>query len=151
MSGETVLTIVGNLTASPEMRFTSSGTEVASFTIASTPRMFDRASGEWQDGTPLFLQCTAWKQLAANIVESFDKGTRVIAQGRLKQRSWEDKQTGQKRTVLEMEVDEIGPSLRYATVKVNKATREGSGSSGNGGRTTSKAGRGGDDQDQPPF
>lgn len=148
MAGEVSITVIGNMCGEPELRVTSTGTSVASFTIASTPRAFDRQSGEWKDGTALFLRCSAWRELADHVVNSLDKGTRVIVSGRLSQREYE--KNGQKRTVIEMEVDEIGPSLKFATVKVNKATREGAGSSGNGGRATSKAGRGSDDS-QPPF
>jgi single-strand DNA-binding protein len=151
MAGEVTVTVVGNLTADPELRFISSGAAVANFTIASTPRTFDKASGEWKDGEALFLRCNVWRQVAENVAESLTRGARIIVSGRLRQRSFETKE-GEKRTVMELEVDEVGPSLRYATVKVNKATREGAGSSGNGGRATSKAGHGGrDDPDSPPF
>jgi single-strand DNA-binding protein len=150
MAGDTLITIVGNITADPELRFVPSGAAVANFTVASTPRTFDKASGEWRDGEALFLRCNIWRQAAENVAESLARGTRVIVSGRLVQRSWEDKKDGTKHTVLEMEVDEIGPSLKFATVKVNKATRESAGSSGNGGRTTSKAGHGGSDE-SPPF
>lgn len=151
MSGETILTVVGNLTGDPELRFTSSGAAVASFTVASTPRIFDKQSGEWKDQEALFMRCSLWRQPAENVVESLSKGDRVIATGRLKSRSYE--KDGQKRTVLEMEVDEIGPSLRFASAKVSKVTREGSESRGNGGRTTSKAGRSGyaGESEPPPF
>lgn len=123
MASETIITIVGNLTDDPTLRFTHSGDAVANFTIASTPRMFDRATGEWKDGEALFLRCSLWRQAAEHIAESLGKGARVIAQGRLKQRSFET-QHGQKRTVTELDVDEIGPSLRYATASVTKATRQ---------------------------
>ena len=122
MSGETVITIVGNLTADPELRFTATGAAVANFTVASTPRQFDRQSGEWKDGEALFLRCTIWCQAAENVTETLTKGTRVIVSGRLKQRSFETHE-GARRTVVELEVDEIGPSLRFATAKVNKASR----------------------------
>jgi single-strand DNA-binding protein len=117
MAGETVITVVGNLVNDPELRFTNSGAAVASFRIASTPRTFDRQSGEWKDGEALFLSCSVWRQAAENVAESLQRGSRVIVQGRLKQRSYETRE-GEKRTVIEMEVDEIGPSLRYATAKV---------------------------------
>ncbi|HWC80196.1 MAG TPA: single-stranded DNA-binding protein [Pseudonocardiaceae bacterium] len=131
MAGETVITVVGNLTADPELRFTPSGAAVANFTVASTPRTFDRQSGEWKDGEALFLRCNIWRQAAENVAESLTRGMRVVVQGRLRQRSYETKE-GEKRTVVELEVDEIGPSLRYATAKVNKASR-GSGGGGGGG------------------
>ncbi|TVT23965.1 single-stranded DNA-binding protein, partial [Amycolatopsis rhizosphaerae] len=131
MAGDTVVTVIGNLTADPELRFTPSGAAVANFTVASTPRTFDRASGEWKDGEALFLHCNAWRQRAENIAESLTRGTRVLVEGRLKQRSYETKE-GEKRTVVELEVDEVGPSLRYATAKVNKAGRSGGGASGPG-------------------
>ena len=124
MAGETVITVVGNLTNDPELRFTPSGAAVASFTVASTPRTLDRATNEWKDGEALFLRCSIWRQAAENVAESLQKGTRVIVQGRLKQRSFETRE-GEKRTVIELDVDEIGPSLRYATAKVNKAGRGG--------------------------
>ncbi|MBN9796229.1 single-stranded DNA-binding protein [Pseudonocardia alni] len=131
MAGETVITVVGNLTADPELRFTPSGAAVANFTVASTPRTFDRQSGEWKDGEALFLRCNIWRQAAENVAESLTRGARVVVQGRLRQRSFETKE-GEKRTVVEMEVDEVGPSLRYATAKVNKVSR-GGGSGGFGG------------------
>ena len=126
MSGETTITVVGNLTADPELRFTAAGAAVANFTVASTPRTFDKATGEWKDGDALFLRCSVWRQPAENIAESLTKGSRVIVTGRLKQRSFETKE-GEKRTVVELEVDEIGPSLRYATAKVNKVSRSSDG------------------------
>src|SRR5262245_43219076 len=129
MAGETVVTVVGNLTADPELRFTPSGAAVASFTVASTPRTFDRNTNEWKDGDALFLRCSIWRQAAENVAESLQRGMRVVAQGRLKQRSYETRE-GEKRTVVEMEVDEVGPSLRYATAKVNRTSR---GSSSGGG------------------
>ena len=131
MSGETIITVVGNLTADPELRFTSSGAAVASFTVASTPRQFDRASGEWRDGEALFLRCSLWRQPAENLAESLSRGARVIVQGRLKQRSFETIE-GEKRTVIELDVDEIGPSLKYATAKANKVQRGGGGGGGRG-------------------
>jgi single-strand DNA-binding protein len=128
MAGETVITVIGNLTNDPELRFTPSGQAVASFTVASTPRTMDRQSNEWKDGDTLFLRCSVWRQAAENVAESLHKGYRVIVQGRLKQRSFETRE-GEKRTVVELDVDEVGPSLRNATARVNKAGRPG----GNGG------------------
>lgn len=122
MAGETITTVIGNLTADPELRYTPSGAAVASFTIASTPRLFDRASGQWKDGEALFLRCSLWRTAAENAGESLQRGTRVIAQGRLQQRSFETRE-GEKRNVIELAVDEIGPSLRHATAKVNRVTR----------------------------
>jgi single-strand DNA-binding protein len=116
MAGDTVITIIGNLTADPELRFTPSGAAVANFTVASTPRMFDRQSNEWKDGETLFMRCSVWRDAAENVAESLQRGARVIASGRLKSRSYETKE-GEKRTVVEMDVDEIGPSLRSATAK----------------------------------
>lgn len=124
MSGETTITVVGNLTSDPELRFTQSGAAVCSFTVASTPRTFDRQSGEWKDGEALFLRCNAWRQTAENVAESLTRGSRVLVTGRLRQRSFETKE-GEKRTVVELEVDEVGPSLRYATAKVSKVSRSG--------------------------
>jgi single-strand DNA-binding protein len=131
MAGETVITVVGNLTADPELRFTPSGAAVANFTVASTPRTFDRQSGEWKDGEALFVRCNVWRQAAENVAETLTRGARVMVQGRLKQRSFETRE-GEKRTVVELEVDEVGPSLKYATAKVNKVSR-GGGSGGFGG------------------
>jgi single-strand DNA-binding protein len=157
MAGDTVITVVGNLTADPELRFTPSGAAVASFTIASTPRMFDRTANEWKDGEALFLRCSIWRQAAENVAESLQRGTRVVAQGRLKQRSFETRE-GEKRTVVELEVDEIGPSLRYATAKINRTQR---GSSGGGFGTSGGSSEGSEDPwgapvatgstDEPPF
>ena len=132
MAGDTTITVVGNLTADPELRFTPSGAAVANFTVASTPRIYDRQSGEWKDGEALFLRCNIWREAAENVAESLTRGSRVIVSGRLKQRSFETRE-GEKRTVVEVEVDEIGPSLRYATAKVNKASRSGGGGGGFGG------------------
>lgn len=132
MAGDTTITVVGNLTADPELRFTPSGAAVANFTVASTPRQFDRQSNEWKDGEALFLRCNIWREAAENVAESLTRGSRVIVTGRLKQRSFETRE-GEKRTVFEVEVDEIGPSLRYATAKVNKANRSGGGGGGGGG------------------
>ena len=172
MAGETVITVVGNLTADPELRFTPAGAAVANFTVASTPRTFDRQTNEWKDGDALFLRCNIWREAAENVAESLTRGSRVIVQGRLKQRSYETRE-GEKRTVVELEVDEIGPSLRYATAKVTKAGRGGGGggfggSSGGsgGGRPAQNTNVGGDDpwgdapqsgsfggsgDDEPPF
>jgi single-strand DNA-binding protein len=180
MAGETIVTVVGNLTADPELRFTPSGAAVASFTIASTPRTFDRTSNEWKDGDALFLRCSIWRQAAENVAESLQRGMRVVAQGRLKQRSFETRE-GEKRTVVEMDVDEVGPSLRYATAKVNRTQRgsssgggfgssggqdSGAGSAGSGGSSgsgggsddpwgsapaSSSSGGGSGFSDEPPF
>ncbi|EUA93443.1 single-stranded DNA-binding domain protein [Mycobacterium ulcerans str. Harvey] len=132
MAGDTTITVVGNLTADPELRFTPSGAAVANFTVASTPRIYDRQSGEWKDGEALFLRCNIWREAAENVAESLTRGARVIVSGRLKQRSFETRE-GEKRTVVEVEVEEIGPSLRYATAKVNKASRGGGGGGFGGG------------------
>ncbi len=140
MAGETLITVVGNLTADPELRFTPSGAAVASFTIASTPRTFDRNTSEWKDGEALFLRCSLWRQAAENAAESLTRGMRVIASGRLKQRSFETRE-GEKRTVIELDVDEIGPSLKYASAKVNR-TQRGSSSSSSGGFGSSGSGGG---------
>ena len=129
MAGDTVITVVGNLTDDPELRFTSSGAAVANFTVASTPRFFDKQTNEWKDGDALFLRCSIWRQAAENVAESLNKGSRVIVQGRLKQRSYETRE-GERRTVYELDVDEVGPSLRYATAKVSKVTRSGGGFGG---------------------
>jgi single-strand DNA-binding protein len=166
MAGETTITVVGNLTADPELRFTQSGAAVASFTVASTPRTFDRQSGEWKDGEALFLRCNVWRQVAENVAESLTRGSRVLVTGRLRQRSFETKE-GEKRTVVELEVDEIGPSLRYATAKVNKVSRGdgGGGGFGGGGQQSRGGGAPADDPwgsappagssggfaDEPPF
>ncbi|HWU45293.1 MAG TPA: single-stranded DNA-binding protein [Humibacter sp.] len=120
MAGETIITVVGNLTSDPELRYTQNGLAVANFTIASTPRTFDRASSEWKDGEALFLRASVWREFAEHVAGSLTKGSRVIAQGRLKQRSYETKE-GEKRTTVELEIDEIGPSLRYATASVTRA------------------------------
>jgi single-strand DNA-binding protein len=143
MAGETVITVIGNLVADPELRFTPSGAAVANFTVASTPRTFDRQTEEWKDGEALFLRCNVWRQAAENVAESLTRGARVVVQGRLKQRSFETKE-GEKRTVIELEVDEIGPSLRYATAKVTRASRGDGGSAGGfGGGNGSSGGFGG--------
>ena len=142
MAGDTTITIVGNLTADPELRFIPSGAAVANFTVASTPRTYDRQSGEWKDGEALFLRCNVWRDAAEHVADTLTRGSRVIVTGRLKQRSFETRE-GEKRTVVEVEVDEIGPSLRYATAKVNKANRTGGGGGGFGGG-------GGARQEAPP-
>lgn len=145
MAGDTVITVIGNLTADPELRFTPSGAAVANFTVASTPRTFDRQTNEWKDGEALFLRCAIWREAAENVAESLTRGARVIVSGRLKQRSFETKE-GEKRTVVELDVDEIGPSLRYATAKVTKASRGGGGGGGGGGGWSGGGGQGGGQQ-----
>jgi single-strand DNA-binding protein len=160
MAGETTITVVGNLTNDPELRFTPSGSAVANFTIASTPRTFDRQSNEWKDGETLFLRASVWREAAENVAETLTKGTRVVAQGRLKSRSYETKE-GEKRTVMELEVDEIGPSLRYASAKISRTQRSGAGGGGGGfggnsggggfgGNSGSNANWGGGQQAQQP-
>jgi single-strand DNA-binding protein len=144
MAGDTVITIIGNITGDPELRFTPSGAAVANFTVASTPRAFDRQSNEWKDGETLFMRCSVWRDAAENVAESLNRGTRVIVSGRLKSRSYETKE-GEKRTVVELEVDEVGPSLRYASAKVTK-TQRGNGSGGFGGQS---GGFGGQQQEDP--
>lgn len=155
MAGETTIVVVGNLTSDPELRFTPSGAAVANFTVASTPRHFDKNSNEWVDDEALFMRCSIWRQAAENVTESLTKGARVVVTGRLKSRTYETKE-GEKRTVLELEADEIGPSLRYATATVSKANRGGGGSFGGG----ASDGRGGAHDpwaapvatdDAPPF
>lgn len=131
MAGETVITVVGNLTADPELRFTPNGAAVANFTIASTPRTFDRQTNEWKDGETLFLRASIWREAAENVAETLTKGTRVVAQGRLKARTYDDRE-GNKRTSYELDVDEIGPSLKYATAKVTRSQRGGGGGFGGG-------------------
>ena len=143
MAGETQITLIGNLTGAPELRFTQSGAGVANFTVVSTPRTFDKQSGAWKDGDPLFVRCSIWRQPAENLVESVDKGDRVIVSGRLRQRSYE--KDGQKRTVMELEVDEIGPSLKFATAKVNRVERSG------GGQKSQQQGSTDYFDDSPPF
>jgi single-strand DNA-binding protein len=170
MAGDTVITVVGNLTDDPELRFTPSGAAVANFTVASTPRFLDKQTNEWKDGDALFLRCNIWRQAAENCAESLQRGMRVVVQGRLKQRSYETKE-GEKRTVYELEVDEIGPSLRYATAKVVKGQRAGGGGGFGGGApagggfgggapaggaaddpwATPAPGGGGGFSDEPPF
>lgn len=148
MAGETVITVVGNLTDDPELRFTPSGAAVAKFRIASTPRTLDRQSGEWKDGEPLFLACNIWRDAAEHVAESLQRGARVIVQGRLRQRSYETRE-GEKRTVYELEVDEIGPSLRYATAKVQRMSRSGGGGGGGFGASNGGSGGGGGNRQQP--
>lgn len=162
MAGETTITIIGNCVQDPELKFTNSGAALANFTVASTPRYYDKQQGQYVDGEALFTRCTAWRQMAENIGETLTRGARVVVQGRLRQRSFETKE-GEKRTVVELEVDEIGPSLRFATAKVNKVGRSNSGDSGGSG-WSSAGGRGNDDpwgaspagaaaamSDEPPF
>jgi len=132
MAGETIITVIGNLTDDPELKFTPSGAAVANFTVASTPRTFDRQTNEWKDGDALFLRCAAWRQLAENVAESLQKGQRVIVTGALRVRQYE-RQDGSKGTSVELNVDEVGPSLKFATAKVTKATRSGSSGGGFGG------------------
>ncbi len=132
MANEPTTTITGNLTADPELRFTPTGRQVAAFTIANTPRFPDRATGQWQDGETWFVRCSAWGDTAENIATSLSRSNAVVATGRLRCRTWEDKDTGQKRAAVEMTVDDIGPSLRRAVVKVTKATREHAPANGNG-------------------
>ena len=159
MAGDTIITVVGNLTDDPELRFTSSGAAVANFTVASTPRFFDQNTNDWKDGDALFLRCSIWRQAAENVAETLTKGARVIVQGRLKQRSYETRE-GEKRTVYELDVDEVGPSLKYATAKVAKVTRGGGGGGfGGGGGAPAPASAPADDpwasapaaDDEPPF
>jgi single-strand DNA-binding protein len=128
-AGDVVVTVVGNLTNDPELRFTPSGAAVASFTVASSSRVLDRTTNEWKDGETVFMRCSVWRQYAENVAESLTKGTRVIVQGRLKQRSYETRE-GEKRQVMEVEVDDVGPALRYATAKVNRVQRQGGGFDG---------------------
>ena len=145
MAGETVITVIGNCVGDPELRFTPSGAAVANWTIASTPRTFDKQSNEWKDGETLFLRCSGWRDMAENIAETLQRGTRVIVVGRLRSRSYETKE-GEKRTSMELEVDEVGPSLRYASAKVTKSSRQGGG--GFGGQS-SGGGFGGQAADDP--
>ena len=152
MAGDTVITIIGNLTGDPELRFTPSGAAVANFTVASTPRQFDRTSNDWKDGETLFMRCSVWRDAAENVAESLQRGARVLVSGRLKSRSYETKE-GEKRTVVEMDVDEVGPSLKYATAKVNRTQRGTGGggfnSGGQGGGSTSGAGAQGAPAEDP--
>jgi single-strand DNA-binding protein len=145
MAGETNMTVVGNLTADPELRFTPSGAAVANFTVASTPRKFNAQTNQWEDMDALFMRCNIWRQAAENVAESLTRGSRVVVTGRLRQRSYDTKE-GEKRTVVELEVDEIGPSLKYATAKVNKVSRGGGGGGGGfGGNQGGGQASGGDD------
>src|SRR5689334_273827 len=144
-AGDVTITVIGNLTDDPELRFTPSGAAVAKFRIASTPRVLDRQTNEWKDGEPLFLTCNVWRQAAENVAESLQRGARVIVTGRLRQRSYETRE-GEKRSVMELEVDEIGPSLRYATAKVQKMSRS-SGSGGGYGSGGANGGGGGNFDD----
>ena len=148
MAGETIITLVGNLTADPELRFTPSGAPVANFTVASTPRLFDRASGEWKDGDAMFLNCAVWRQAAENVAESLTKGMRVIVQGRLKSRTYETRE-GERRTVFEVDVDEIGPALKYASAKVTRNTGGGQGGGSYSGATQG-GGNAGGGYNRPP-
>jgi len=159
MAGETTITVIGNLVADPELRFTPSGAGVANFTIASTPRTFDRQANEWKDGETLFLRAGVWREAAENVAESLTKGMRVIVTGRLKSRSYETKE-GEKRTIIELEVDDIGPSLKSATAKVNRAQRNGAGQDPSGGASsagswgggnTASSGWGNASDAEPPF
>ena len=157
MAGDTVITVVGNLTDDPELRLTSSGAAVANFTVASTPRFFDKQTNDWKDGDALFLRCSIWRQAAENVAESLQRGARVVVQGRLKQRSYETRE-GEKRTVYELDVDEVGPSLRYATAKVTKATRSSGAGGGGGGAPSSppaddpwSSAPAAQPSDEPPF
>jgi len=158
-AGDVTVTVVGNLTNDPELRFTPSGAAVASFTVASSPRVLDKATNEWKDGDPLYMRCSVWRQYAENVAETLTKGTRVIVTGRLKQRSYETRE-GEKRTVVEMDVEDVGPALRYATAKVTRAAR-GEGGGGYGGPSSSGGSDASDDPwasapsggsfDEPPF
>jgi len=152
-AGDIVVTVVGNLTNDPELRFTPSGAAVASFTVASSSRYLDKATNEWKDSEPVYMRCSVWRQYAENVAESLQKGTRVIVQGRLKQRSYETRE-GEKRTVVEMEVDDVGPALRYATAKVNRVQRQaggmGEGPAG-GDDPWANSGPSGGSFDEPPF
>jgi single-strand DNA-binding protein len=155
MAGETTLTIIGNLTAAPELRYTPTGVAVANFTVASTPRIFDRQAGEWRDGEALFLRCTIWREPAEHAAETLAKGSRVIVAGRLTQRGYQTS-AGEQRTVVELQVEEIGPSLRYSSATINKANRDGAGSaSGSGGDpwgcVPAAAGSGASGDDEPAF
>jgi single-strand DNA-binding protein len=163
MAGDTQITVIGNLTGDPELRFIQSGAAVVNFTVASTPRTFDRQSNEWKDGDTLFMRCSLWREAAENVAESLTKGMRVVVLGRLVSRSWEA--NGEKRTVMELQVDEVGPSLRYATAKVTRTQRGGSGGGGGfsgggggGGNASAPAGGASNDpwasapsSDEPPF
>ncbi|GAA0255763.1 single-stranded DNA-binding protein [Cryptosporangium japonicum] len=156
MANETVITVVGNLTADPELRVTPSGAAMAKFTVASTPRTFDKTTNKWVDGEAMFLTCTAWRQLAENVVESLTRGARVVVTGRLRQHHWEDKETSEKRSMFGLDVEEIGPSLRFATASVRKATRSGTPPAGQTPpddlwATSAPAPAGSTFADEPPF
>jgi single-strand DNA-binding protein len=158
--GDINVTIVGNLTADPELRFTPSGQAVANFTVASTTRLLDRQTNEWRDGDTVFMRCAVWRQYAENVAESLTRGARVIVTGRLKQRSYETKE-GEKRTVVELDVDDVGPALKNATAKVTKVARQGGGGGGGFGAPSddpwatpaesTPASSGGGSFDEPPF
>jgi single-strand DNA-binding protein len=147
MAGETVITVVGNLTDDPELRFTPSGAAVANFTVASTPRSFNKQTNEWEDGEALFLRCSIWRQAAENVAESLQRGMRVVVQGRLRARTWETRE-GEKRTSFEIDVEEIGPSLKFATAKVNRVSRSGGGGFSSGGQGA-QANQGGSPAEDP--
>src|SRR6476661_7188156 len=149
-AGDVTLTVVGNLTDDPELRFTPSGAAVANFTVASTPRFLDKATNEWKDGDALFLRCSIWRQSAEYVAESLQRGMRVIVTGRLRQRSYETKE-GEKRTVYEVEVDDVGPSLRNASAKVNRVARSGAGDGGYGGQRSSGGRPSGGQRDQGGY
>jgi len=149
MAGETIITVVGNLTDDPELRFTPSGAAVANFSVASTPRNFDKNTNEWVDGEAMFLRCSIWRQAAENVAESLQRGMRVVVHGRLKARSYETRE-GEKRTVFEIDVEEIGPSLKFATAKVNRTSRQGGGGGYSGGGGGQSGGQGGGDQSTTP-
>ncbi len=161
MAGETIVTVIGNLASDPELRFTPSGAAVANFTVASTPRTFDRQSQEWKDGETLWMRCSVWREQAENAAESLTKGTRVVVTGRLGQRSWDDSKTGEKRTAVELQVDEVAPSLRYAQATLRRQQRSSSGGGGFGGSghaapdrdpwSTPAGAGGGFSSDEPPF
>jgi single-strand DNA-binding protein len=144
MAGETVITVVGNLTDDPELRFTPSGAAVANFTVASTPRNFNKQTNEWEDGEAMFLRCSIWRQAAENVAESLQRGMRVVVQGRLRARTWETRE-GEKRTSFEVDVEEIGPSLKFATAKVNRVSRGGGGGYSGGGQAAQSGGQSADD------
>lgn len=152
MAGDTQITVVGNLTSDPEMRFTQSGAAVANFTVASTPRSYNKQTQQWEDGEALFLRCSVWRQLAENVAESLTKGMRVIVQGNLRQRSYQTKE-GEKRTSYELDVQEVGPSLSWATAQVqrNERKQQGGQQQGFGGQQQSQGGFGGGQQQQDPW
>jgi single-strand DNA-binding protein len=149
-AGDITVTVVGNLTNDPELRFTPSGQAVASFTVASSSRYLDKTTNEWKDGDPVYLRCNVWRQYAENVAESLTKGTRVIVSGRLKQRSYETRE-GEKRTVMELEVDDVGPALRYATAKVTRTPRTDGGNFGGGGGQGGRGAGGGESFGDDPW